>query len=135
MTRALDPEVADAINASHENSLYLPGIALDASIRATTDHNTVAKADAVLLVCPAQTLRSVTMQLADNMPVYLHNFRTRLNNSLKARVSASNIINRKFKSVSSVGIEILKECLKIRDRRAFGDLQKHIFRSEISIFK
>lgn len=64
---AYEPEVADAINASHENSLYLPGIALDASIRATTDHNTVAKADAVLLVCPAQTLRSVTMQLADSI--------------------------------------------------------------------
>lgn len=64
---AYEPEVADAINTRHENSVYLPGIALDENIRATTDHEAVAKADAVLLVCPAQTLRSVTTQLADRI--------------------------------------------------------------------
>ncbi|CDO59640.1 Glycerol-3-phosphate dehydrogenase [NAD(P)+] (EC 1.1.1.94) [Candidatus Phaeomarinobacter ectocarpi] len=64
---AYEPEVADAINTRHENSVYLPGIALDENIRATTDHEAVAKADVVLLVCPAQTLRSVTTQLADRI--------------------------------------------------------------------
>ncbi|MEP0068215.1 NAD(P)H-dependent glycerol-3-phosphate dehydrogenase [Pyruvatibacter sp.] len=61
---AYEPEVADAINATHENTMYLPGIALDDSIRATTDQDTVAKADAVLLVCPAQTMRGVSRELA-----------------------------------------------------------------------
>ena len=35
--QALEPEVAEAINGSHENTLFLPGVALDPEIHATTD--------------------------------------------------------------------------------------------------
>lgn len=65
---AYEPEVADAINSAHENRLYLPGIPLDPGIRATTDQTVVANCDAVLLVCPAQTMRSVTSSLAEDVP-------------------------------------------------------------------
>ena len=65
---AYEPEVADTINSAHENRLYLPGINLDPGIRATTDHTVVAKCEAILLVCPAQTMRSVTSTLAQDVP-------------------------------------------------------------------
>ena len=61
---AYEPEVADSINRQHLNELYLPGIPLDPSIRATTDLSAVSANDALLLVCPAQALRSVTGSMA-----------------------------------------------------------------------
>ncbi|MEK7245717.1 MAG: NAD(P)H-dependent glycerol-3-phosphate dehydrogenase [Pseudomonadota bacterium] len=61
---AHEPEVADAINRDHVNPLFLPGIALDPRIRATTDPAEAAKADAVLLAAPAQRLRALARHLA-----------------------------------------------------------------------
>jgi glycerol-3-phosphate dehydrogenase (NAD(P)+) len=57
---ARSPEVAAAINRRHENPVFLPGIALDPGIAATT-HLAIATrdADAALLAVPAQTLRTV----------------------------------------------------------------------------
>jgi len=64
--QALEPEVADAINKAHENSLYLPGVALDTEIQATTDvAEAAADADALLLVAPSQYVRGVLGQLAE----------------------------------------------------------------------
>ncbi len=64
--QALEPEVADAVNEVHENSMYLPGVALDAKIKATTDvAEAAADADALLLAVPAQHMRSVLSQLAE----------------------------------------------------------------------
>lgn len=56
---ALEPEVVLAINESRENPLYLPNIALDTGIQATGDIDDLADCDALLLVTPAQHLRSV----------------------------------------------------------------------------
>jgi len=65
---AREPEVADAINRSHENALFLPGVSLDEGILATTEAaQAVRTADAVLLVAPAQHLRAVTASIADDM--------------------------------------------------------------------
>jgi len=61
---AYEPEVADSINTQHENTVYLPGIALDPGISATSDHAAMAEADALLFVCPAQTMRAVTSSMA-----------------------------------------------------------------------
>jgi len=61
---AYEPEVADTINRHHENELYLPGVKLPGTVRATTDLDAVSGNDALLLVCPAQTLRGVTGALA-----------------------------------------------------------------------
>ena len=57
--QALEPEVAEAINKRHENPIYLPGVALDASIRATTKLAAAIDAEMVLLVAPAQYMRAV----------------------------------------------------------------------------
>ena len=61
---ARESEVVEAINTGHENTVFLPGIALDADIRATADLAEAADADVVLLVAPAQHTRHVTRDLA-----------------------------------------------------------------------
>ena len=61
---ALEAEVAEAVNGSHENSVYLPGAALDSGIAATTDLAVAADADALLLAVPAQFVRATCERLA-----------------------------------------------------------------------
>ncbi|QPC85974.1 NAD(P)H-dependent glycerol-3-phosphate dehydrogenase [Mesorhizobium sp. NBSH29] len=62
---ARDPEMVAAICERQENPRYLPGIALEAGINATTDSAAaLAGADAVLVVTPAQTLRAILTELA-----------------------------------------------------------------------
>ena len=56
---ARDPAVVEAIAQRHANPRYLPDIALDPAIRATMDPGEVARADAVLLAVPAQTVRAL----------------------------------------------------------------------------
>src|SRR6185369_7800984 len=56
---ALEPEVADEITARHSNSVYLPGVPLPETIRASSD-----VAEVVLFVPPSQHLRKVAAQVA-----------------------------------------------------------------------
>ena len=56
---AREPEVVEAINASHENPLFLPGIALPGSIEATGSLDALGGCDALLVVVPAQHVRAV----------------------------------------------------------------------------
>lgn len=62
---AHETEVADAINANNMNPVFLPDIPLEPGIQATVDISDAVHADAVLIVTPAQFLRSVTDGLAD----------------------------------------------------------------------
>ena len=57
--QAHEPEVAEAINQRHENTVFLPGIDLPATIRASTDLAPATQARAVLLAMPAQHFRAV----------------------------------------------------------------------------
>lgn len=61
---AREPEAAVAVNARHENTLFLPGIALHPALRATDDLAAAAKAELILAVPPAQHMRSVLAALA-----------------------------------------------------------------------
>jgi glycerol-3-phosphate dehydrogenase (NAD(P)+) len=61
---AFEPEIAEAINRRHENPVYLPGVALDPGMRATTELAEAAAADALLLVVTAQHMRQVCARLA-----------------------------------------------------------------------
>lgn len=61
---AREAEVVSAVNTSRENSLFLPGISLPAGITATTNLADVAACAIVLVVVPAQHLRSVLAQAA-----------------------------------------------------------------------
>ena len=55
---ARSAELAEAINSSHENAEYLPGIALAPDLHATGNAaEALAGADVVVLAVPAQTLR------------------------------------------------------------------------------
>jgi len=60
---AREPEVVEAINGSHENPVFLPGIPLSPAIRATGDLGEL-DADALLVVAPAQHVRAVLGGLA-----------------------------------------------------------------------
>lgn len=63
--QAHDPEVARAIDRERVNAEYLPGIAIDSRIEATSDPSAaVAGADAVLLAVPAQHMRAVLRRCA-----------------------------------------------------------------------
>lgn len=64
---AHDPAVAATINARHANPEFLPGIALDAEIRASADMAELGACDIALLVPPAQHLRAVAQALAPHL--------------------------------------------------------------------
>ena len=56
---ARETEVVEAINARHENPVFLPGVPLDPAIRATGDLRELDGCDAWLVVTPAQHMRAV----------------------------------------------------------------------------
>jgi glycerol-3-phosphate dehydrogenase (NAD(P)+) len=64
---ALEAEVVDSINTRHVNALYLPEVPLDPAIVATGDLARAAQADVILLVAPAQHLRTIAGKLAPHV--------------------------------------------------------------------
>lgn len=56
---AREPEVVESVNARHVNDAFLPGVPLDPAIRATSDLAELSDCDALLVVTPAQHMRSV----------------------------------------------------------------------------
>ncbi|HTX50403.1 MAG TPA: NAD(P)H-dependent glycerol-3-phosphate dehydrogenase [Caulobacteraceae bacterium] len=72
---AREPETVAAINASHENPLFLPRIALDPAIAATEDLADLASSDLILATVPAQHLRKMLRQFVQHsraaLPVVL----------------------------------------------------------------
>ena len=56
---AREADVAAAINDTHENTVFLPRVQLSPCIRATQSLGDLAQADALLVVAPAQHVRSV----------------------------------------------------------------------------
>ncbi len=58
---AREPEVVETINTQHENTLYLPGVNLAPSLRATSDLAAAVRDHQLIVsVCPSQYLREVT---------------------------------------------------------------------------
>lgn len=55
---AREPEVVGSINTAHENSMFLKGVKLAPALKATTDLHECARRNILLLVTPAQHLRS-----------------------------------------------------------------------------
>ncbi len=56
---AREGAVVESINTAHENTLFLGGVALSATIRATDDLAALADMEAILVVAPAQHVGSV----------------------------------------------------------------------------
>lgn len=61
---AREPETVEAINARHENELFLKGISLPETICASDDFAALGDADIVLMVVPAQFARAVLKEAA-----------------------------------------------------------------------
>jgi len=68
---AREPEVVDSINGQHENTAFLAGHKLRENIRATSDPDALAACEAILLVTPAQHLRSALEALPDTTAALL----------------------------------------------------------------
>lgn len=60
---AREAEVAQAINQSHENTVFLPGVKLNPTINATNDLSQAAAQHALLVVTPAQHTRAILQDL------------------------------------------------------------------------
>ena len=66
---AYEPDVVEAVNTRHENVRFLPGAALDPTLRATSDfREALGGATLVCLATPAQHLRSILRQAAPSLP-------------------------------------------------------------------
>ncbi len=61
------PALADALAETGRNDLYLPGVDLAPTIRATSDLADLASADLILATTPAQHLRGVLASLAPHL--------------------------------------------------------------------
>lgn len=72
---AFETDCVEAINTVHMNTLYLPGVPLNPSIKATQDFADLKDCDVVLVVTPAQhmrgTLASFTPYVRAGLPVVL----------------------------------------------------------------
>jgi len=69
---AREAEVVDSITTSHENRLFLPGIPLSPTLRATQNLAELTHCHAFLVVTPAQHLRAVVSALpAGGQPLVL----------------------------------------------------------------
>lgn len=62
---AYEPEVVNAINKTHENSIFLKNVTLSHNIKATNNLDEMAIMDAILWVTPAQLLRPIAKQFAE----------------------------------------------------------------------
>lgn len=72
---AFEEEVARSINSSNENTRYLGGVILPKGLKASANIATMSRADAILLVTPAQHTRKIASKLAphlsDGVPVVI----------------------------------------------------------------
>jgi glycerol-3-phosphate dehydrogenase (NAD(P)+) len=65
---ARDPDLARAINTTHENAQALKGCRLDASVRATSEMASLAECHAIVLAVPMQATRRVAEAAALTVP-------------------------------------------------------------------
>ena len=64
---AREAEVVQAINDGHDNPLFLPGVAIEAGVRATADLAEAVACDVVLSVTPAQHARATYRAIAGSV--------------------------------------------------------------------
>ncbi|MAI60861.1 MAG: glycerol-3-phosphate acyltransferase [Micavibrio sp.] len=65
---AREAEVVSAINQENENTLYLPGFELNANLKATNNIEDCLTSEILLLVSPAQHLRSTLEGIKNKLP-------------------------------------------------------------------
>lgn len=68
---ARSPELAEALNSTHENPRYLPGVALPSTLHATSSLvDAVADAEVVLVAVPSHGFRAVLETMAPALPAH-----------------------------------------------------------------
>ena len=67
LIQAREQEVVDAINTRHENTMFLPSVELHETLKATTDLHEVAKRDVLLIVTPAQHVRTTLETIKEDL--------------------------------------------------------------------
>ncbi len=60
---AREEEVVQSINTVHENATYLPGVPLNENLKATNSLEDIASNDILLIVTPAQYMRTILTEL------------------------------------------------------------------------
>jgi glycerol-3-phosphate dehydrogenase (NAD(P)+) len=68
---ARDLDIVDGINKNHRNPTYLTDIELPPEIKATNDFSELCDVETLLLVTPAQKLRSILEQFSDHLPPWV----------------------------------------------------------------
>ena len=68
---AREADVVQSIASANENTLFLPGIDLPKTIRATNRLSDVAAADVIIVAVPAQFLGSVVKELSPTAPLVI----------------------------------------------------------------
>ena len=63
-----EAEVLDSVNKTHENRLFLPGVSLSPDIMASQDFAVLSDCDLILMVPPAQHMRTTLQALAPYVP-------------------------------------------------------------------
>lgn len=75
LIQAREPEVVEAINTKHENTVFLAGIELNENLKATESLSEIAARDIILMVTPSQfmraTLDEMKDEIADGKPVVI----------------------------------------------------------------
>lgn len=64
---AREPEVVEAINTKHENTMFLSGIPLDHTLKATSNLDEITTCHILLVVTPAQFVRATLAGLKDKI--------------------------------------------------------------------
>lgn len=64
---AREPEVVASVNEKRENTLFLPEVKLDKAITATNSLTEAVQSDIILVVTPAQHIRSTLQSLKDDV--------------------------------------------------------------------
>lgn len=66
---ARNPEIVESVNQAHENSRYLPGLALPEKLKATTDlEESLAGTELIVMAIPSQALAGVLRQISALLP-------------------------------------------------------------------
>lgn len=72
---AREKEVIDSINASHENTMYLPGVQLNKNIKMTNSLSDIQDTDIIMVVTPTQytraTLDAIRHESLDGKPIVI----------------------------------------------------------------
>ncbi len=95
-----ETECAQAINETHENTVYLPGVKLHSNLKATNDLSKLSKADAILVVTPAQHMRAT-----------LNNFRPHVKTGIPMALCSKGIEVTSGKFMSQVLEEVLPKAI------------------------